>query len=552
MKYLQFKEIYILILLSLILFFSSINSLPVLDRDEARYAQASKQMIESNNYSSIKFQNEYRSKKPIGIYWLQALSLNLLADIKKIDNGSNHVAGGYIWKYRIISAISAFLSILFLYLLSKPIFGRKEAFYGALILAGGLLFIAESHIAKTDAILVTLTTLVMLTLLRYFLNHESSKSISNFLFLWGGLGIAILIKGPILPIIFILSVASIFIIKKDIKWFYAARPFWGFILMLLISLPWFLSISGEEQKNFFTESILHDFLGKALGAQENHGALPGFHFLGLWFFFFPFSIFLIPTFHYLKSNFKQNKYIFIIIWIVPSFLIMELVPTKLPHYVLPLYPAISIIMGSVIANLKINKSLFTSNIALLGYIIHFIASNSLIFFLYKAVESYGNLNNPILISLLAIFILNNLTFIFLIRKNIKLCFFSIILLANLFTCLVYLVILPSLDKVWVSQNIAQIIKSNPYNNKGKTIAVLGYNEPSLVFELGTDIKIYKNVQPLIKDYSLYNYVLIEKKYFNKFNQIVNLKKLSYNVIKIIKGFNASKGVLVEVYILKNK
>ena len=225
MKYLQFKEIYILILLSLILFFSSINSLPVLDRDEARYVQASKQMIESNNYSSIKFQNEYRSKKPIGIYWLQALSVNLLADVKEINSESNQIVGGDIWKYRMISAISAFFSILLLYLLSKPIYGKKESFYGSLILACSLLFIAESHIAKTDSILVTLTILVMLTLLKYFLSHKSSKSVSNFLFLWGGLGIAILIKGPILPIIFILTVVFIFIIKKEIKWFYASKPF---------------------------------------------------------------------------------------------------------------------------------------------------------------------------------------------------------------------------------------------------------------------------------------------------------------------------------------
>ena len=74
----------------------------------------------------------------------------------------------------------------------------------------------------------------------------------------------------------------------------------------------------------------------------------------------------------------------------------------------------------------------------------------------------------------------------------------------------------------------------------------------LIFELGTNTKIYKNIQPLVKDYSLYNYVLVEKKYFNKFNEIVNIKKLSYNLIKVIKGFNASKGVLVEIYILKNK
>ena len=154
-------------------------------------------------------------------------------------------------------------------------------------------------------------------------------------------------------------------------------------------------------------------------------------------------------------------------------------------------------------------------------------------------------------SLFSIFILNNLTFLFLIKKNIKACFFSLILLANLFTSVVYFLIVPNLEKIWVTQNIAHTI-NNQTGNNNKKIAVLGYNEPSLIFELGTDTKIYKNIRTLVKDYSLYNYVLVEKKYFNKFNEIVNIKKLSYNLIKVIKGFNASKGVLVEIYILKNK
>ena len=86
MKVIHVKDLIILLLLSVSLFFSSINSLPVLDRDEARYVQSSKQMVENNNYLSIKFQEEYRSKKPIGIYWLQAFSINLLASVSEIKN----------------------------------------------------------------------------------------------------------------------------------------------------------------------------------------------------------------------------------------------------------------------------------------------------------------------------------------------------------------------------------------------------------------------------------------------------------------------------------
>ena len=111
MKAIHVKELIVLLLLSLSLFFSSINSLPVLDRDEARYVQSSKQMVESKNYLSIKFQEEYRSKKPIGIYWLQAFSINLLANVSEVKSLKYEVLNDSIWKYRVISAISVLFSI---------------------------------------------------------------------------------------------------------------------------------------------------------------------------------------------------------------------------------------------------------------------------------------------------------------------------------------------------------------------------------------------------------------------------------------------------------
>ena len=165
MKVIHVKEIIFLLLLSLSLFFSSINSLPVLDRDEARYVQSSKQMVESKNYLSIKFQEDYRSKKPIGIYWLQAFSINLLANISKIENFKYEVLNDNIWKYRIVSAIAVLLSILLLYLLSKDIISRKSSFYACLILASSLLVIAEAHIAKTDSILLLFSTIIFVTLI---------------------------------------------------------------------------------------------------------------------------------------------------------------------------------------------------------------------------------------------------------------------------------------------------------------------------------------------------------------------------------------------------
>ena len=67
----------ILILLSLALYLPGLAGLPPIDRDESRFAQASKQMIETGDYVRIQFQGESRAKKPAGIYWMQVAAAKL-------------------------------------------------------------------------------------------------------------------------------------------------------------------------------------------------------------------------------------------------------------------------------------------------------------------------------------------------------------------------------------------------------------------------------------------------------------------------------------------
>ena len=66
------RAVAFLLLLSLVAFLPGFFNIPPIDRDEARFAQATKQMIESGDYVDIRYQNEVRYKKPVGIYWLQA------------------------------------------------------------------------------------------------------------------------------------------------------------------------------------------------------------------------------------------------------------------------------------------------------------------------------------------------------------------------------------------------------------------------------------------------------------------------------------------------
>ena len=73
----HFKNVTLIILICLSFYLPGLFTIPALDRDEARFAQASRQMVQSNDYVNIKFQDEIRAKKPIGIYWLQIASASV-------------------------------------------------------------------------------------------------------------------------------------------------------------------------------------------------------------------------------------------------------------------------------------------------------------------------------------------------------------------------------------------------------------------------------------------------------------------------------------------
>src|SRR5579883_1350313 len=134
----------LLILLCLGLYLPGIAALPVLDRDEARFAQATRQMLESGDFLRIRFQDEARNEKPVGIYWLQAASVAVLSDAESAA----------IWPYRLPSLVGASIAVLLTFVLGSALVGRRAALLGAALLGSALGVVAEAHLAKTDAVLL--------------------------------------------------------------------------------------------------------------------------------------------------------------------------------------------------------------------------------------------------------------------------------------------------------------------------------------------------------------------------------------------------------------
>jgi len=334
--------VFALTLLVLALALPGIRSVPVTDRDEARYAQASKQMVESGDYVQIRFLDEARNKKPAGIYWLHTLSVRLTGCKDAIES------------YRLVSVAGALLAVLLIYALARRL--QPDApLLPAVAMAACPLLVCVSHAATTDAILAATVCAAQFCLARVYLEWRTqSPAFTNVprptphttrlvpLGFWLALGVGILVKGPITPLISSLTILALCLHDRNARWLHALRPKLGLTLLVLMVLPWLLAIQHATHGDFLRESMGHDFLAKAQGGQEAHGAAPGAYLAAASFLFWPlFPLAWRGIRHAWQARRTDPIALFLLAWLIPAWLVFELVPTKLPHYVLPLYPVLA-------------------------------------------------------------------------------------------------------------------------------------------------------------------------------------------------------------------
>jgi 4-amino-4-deoxy-L-arabinose transferase-like glycosyltransferase len=323
-----------LVLLCLVLWLPGFFSIPATDRDESRFAQASKQMLESGDFIRIMNGEEARLKKPIGIYWAQ---VPFVAAAQALGVARQNP----IWPYRLPSLLGAILAVLGTRALGLSLnFAEEEAWLGAAFLAASAALCIEAHIAKTDAALLGATIWALVFLARARGRQLSLAEAAGF---WGALAAAVLIKGPVAPMVVGLSALSHGFLRRDAGIVARLRPGPGFLLFLGLVLPWFVAIGVTTHGAFFSESLGGDLGKKLASGQESHGGFFGWHLLLLLPLAFPATI---PVLRGLKRGFDTRHLPatqFLLGTILPAWAVFEAVPTKLPHYTLPLYPAIMLL-----------------------------------------------------------------------------------------------------------------------------------------------------------------------------------------------------------------
>jgi 4-amino-4-deoxy-L-arabinose transferase-like glycosyltransferase len=470
-----------LVLASLIAFLPGVFQIPPVDRDESYFAQATKQMIETGDYVDIRYQDDVRYRKPVGIYWLQAAVVNT-ASALGVSNARTS-----IWLYRMPSLIGAIGAVLATYWCALAFVSRRGAVLAALMMMSSSMLGAEARLAKTDAFLLFTVVAAMAVLARVYLaprRGDPQPGLGQLAIFWTALAVGILIKGPMILMVVGLAAAALVVLDRSARWLLGLRPLPGLLWLLLLVLPWFIAIYGRVGSQFLIGSVGEDMLAKVASPQETHGAPPGLYLILFFVTFFPASILAGLAAPAVWAVRREAATRFLLAWLVPSWIVFEAVITKLPHYVLPLYPAIAILTAAAVESRVLSQRPWLVRGVMWWFLVPVIVSviavvTAIIIEHDLALLAWPFFAAAIVCGLFAWQLYD--------QEGAERAFVRAVEGAVLMATAIYAIVVPSLERTFPSVALAEVVREAPCANP--VAASAGYEEPSLVFLAGTKTRL---------------------------------------------------------------
>lgn len=430
--------------------------IPVVDRDEARFAQASRQMLEAvalpvsrrddrplehDDHSRIigglhagsvvipMLIHRPRLNKPPLIYWLQGASAAMFT--------AGDPTRDHIGMYRLPSFLAAILSIWLVWRMGTSLICARAGWLAAACLAVCPVLAWEARQARADVVLLAVTLVAMFALWKVYArwcvarlpvfdtqsnsfapvaeqtggnqtqdqplappHRHTNATNTGWLWqivLWLAMGLGVLVKGPITPMIVALTIAALCLWHRRVGLIAAVRPLVGLVVLALVITPWVLAVGARVGWDQYLSIVLDETLGRSVSAKEGHWGPPGYHLLLLGVLLWPVSLVvvqglvrawrlgLIPpraasdarlleapsasdkppglayrlrgAWRHLRSRrVADPASAFLLAWAIPSWIVFELVGTKLPHYTLPLYPALAIAASAYLTARRTSQS----------------------------------------------------------------------------------------------------------------------------------------------------------------------------------------------------
>jgi len=540
------RAIVVLLIFSLLAFLPGQSKIPPIDRDEARFAQATKQMVDSGDYIDIRFQNDVRYKKPVGIYWLQAAALKTAEFISRREMDTR------IYVYRIPSVIGAVGAVIATFWIATMVVSRRAAILAALMIAASILLGVEARLAKTDAMLLFVVVLCMGALARAYLPRRdespgnaalldtpapSLNPVLPFVF-WIALAAGVLLKGPLILMFVGLPIVTLIAIDRSASWLKALRPLIGIPIFLLLVAPWFVAIQMRTGATFFSDSIGGDMLSKVYSGQEGHGAPPGYFLVLFFFTFWPASLLAGMAVPGVWREKWDTPVKFLLAWLIPAWLVFEIVITKLPHYVLPLYPAVAILLARAIETGQMSSRKWMEWGTFWWFAVPVLVFVGSLILLLRYEGELGWKAWPFLA---AAMVFGFRAWWLYDVDGIERSLLRAAVTTLLLSIAVYWSVIPALEAAFPSVAIQRTLHAS--GCKDPRIAAAGYHEPSMVFLSGTDTALTTadRAADFLTGGDECRFAVIEQGLERTFARRAEAVGLRYNRELLFKGYSLGSG-----------
>jgi 4-amino-4-deoxy-L-arabinose transferase-like glycosyltransferase len=319
----KIKHIIALLLLSYVFFFNGIGDYSLKEPDEGRYAEIPREMNELHDYVVPHLNYVRYFEKPPLLYWTTATSFKLF--------GTNE------WAFRFPNALCAFLCVIFLYFFIRRWFNEQMAFLSSVVLITSFSFFAMARIVTTDMLF---TFCLFLSLLFFCGCYREKKSFFIYLF-YVAIAAATLAKGPVALVLIGGTILIFLFTEHNFRFITEMKILKGLAIYLIITLPWIIAISLRE-KEFLYFFFMDQHILRFLTSKHKRSG-PIYYFLPVLFGgMFPWSIFIPKA---VVGVWKNKELRLMLIWTFVVFVFFSISGSKLPPYILPLFPSMATILG---------------------------------------------------------------------------------------------------------------------------------------------------------------------------------------------------------------
>jgi 4-amino-4-deoxy-L-arabinose transferase-like glycosyltransferase len=355
---------WILILVCLTLYLPGFFSMPAIDRDEARFVQASRQMLDAASWHDLiipMIQDRPRLQKPPLIYWLQSASAWCVSGRLF---GSSYAIADVVWMYRLPSLFAAIVVSVMTMRLARRMYAPPAAILAGFLIACNPVMFWEARQGRSDMVMLAFIILAIDSLWRVLERRSISPSRRDVVLLWLMVSLGVLTKGPVPLMVVLLGLLVLSAMERTADVWRRVRPGIGVIIVSLPISIWVWMLSKEIDLPVYLSRVWQETGGRAAVAMEGHGGPAGYHVVVMYAAFFPACMLAIPAvIRSFKRAFnttgrgwtmvrnlhaRHRTEAFLLSLVVPSWIVFETSGTKLPHYTLPLYPLLAIMSARMV------------------------------------------------------------------------------------------------------------------------------------------------------------------------------------------------------------